>query len=485
LNAVPRLIAPKGDLESAFSSDGMSAFKFAGLLFAYLCLIVVATIVGGATGAYFMLAPLVAATLYFAASDPAKALICFLSFLSMEGMYRYVINFAPASYVLSPVIAGLMVMVFQSRGNLVFNRSNTLPYVGLYLFILFIGFLQIFNPRGSGIYDGLATYSFWYFCPMVMFPIIYYVKIKKDSFSFFIIALVMISAFVSLVATLQYLQGSAWTYHYFPGSEKTNKMGLFFNSKSVFRPMSMSTIHGGYGFWSAMGILPAFIIISLQKIKISIRVICLLAIVIDIYAILISGTRSALMIVIMQVVIYVVLKINSVASAIRVSLLLLVVFGVFRGVFALAETNSAGFVADRFEDVLSNPAESYNKNRGSNLGVLLPMIAENPLGKGYQRGTAVAGATTDTTNRETQFAALISDWGVIGMVLMMVLSILFLVKMYGIRRVKRSMRYSFIDMSIALMLAYIILYFVAAVLQANYFFWMLIALALRSRQFDI
>ena len=182
--------------------------------------------------------------------------------------------------------------------------------------------------------------------------------------------------------------------------------------------------------------------------------------------------------------IYFVLKINSMKSAIRVSLLLLVLFGIFRGVFAIAETNSAGFVGDRFEEVLSNPAESYEKNRGNNLTILIPMISENPLGKGYQRGTAGGGITTDTSNRETQFATLITEWGVIGMASMMILSILYLADMYKIRKLKKMTKFSFIDVSIALMLAYIILYFVAAILQANYFFWMLVAFAFRSRHIE-
>jgi hypothetical protein len=485
LNALPRPIVFKGDLESAFLSIELSAFKFVALLFSYLCLIIVATISVGAVGTYFLLAPLVAATLYFCVSDPVKALVCFLSFLSMEGMYRYVVNFSPASYVLAPVIAGLMVMVFQSRGNLVFNRSTTLPYAGLYSFILFIGFLQIFNPRGAGIFDGLASYSFWYFCPMIMLPIIYFVKLKKEDFPLFVMALIMISIFVSLVGILQYIQGSTWTYTHFPGSEKTNKMLLAFKSGYVFRPMSMSTLHGTFGFWSAMGVLPAFVIMGFKNVKVFIRSACLISLMINLYAILISGGRAALMLALMQLIIYFVLKINSITSAVRVSLLLLVIFGLFRGVFALAESNSGGFVGSRFEDVLSNPAESYEKNRGGNLSVILPMIAANPFGKGYLRGTEGAGMTTDTGNRETQFAALITDWGVIGMLTMMILSILFLGKMNQIRKEKVFMRYRFIEIAFAIILTYIILYFIGPVLQANYFFWMLIAFALRSRQFDI
>lgn len=456
------------------------------LLFAYLCFIIAATISFGAAGAYFLLAPLVGATLYFATSEPIKSLICFLSFLAMEGMYRYLVNFAGFSYVLSPLIFGLIVIALQSRGNLVFNRLNKLPYVGLYLFVLLIGFLQIFNPKGAGIYDGLATYSFWYFCPMMFFPVIYYVKLKRTDFSLFLISLIMISLLVSLVGILQHSQGSVWTYSHFPGSEKTNKMGLGFKSVSVFRPMSTSTMHGGYGLWSAMGILPAFFVIGLPKLKSSIKLICSTVLLVDLYAILISGGRAALMLAIIQIIIYAALKIDSLKSAIRVSLLLIVLFSIFKGAFSLAENSSSGFVGDRFEGILSNPTETFEKSRSGNLTALIPMIAESPFGKGYQRGTSGGGVSTDiTSNRETQFAALIADWGLIGMVSMVILSVLFLIKMYEIRKMKFKKKNNFVDISIALLISYIILYFAAPILQANYFFWMLIAFSFRSRNLDV
>ena len=190
------------------------------------------------------------------------------------------------------------------------------------------------------------------------------------------------------------------------------------------------------------------------------------------------------MIVLIQLFLYMLLNVNSMKGAIRTALVFLLMIGLFRASFIVAENSTDGFVGQRFENILSDPAATFQKERGSNFEVIVPMILEDPFGIGYQRAAigGKEGTRSMTKNRETQFAALIGDWGLIGMVSMMILFFVFLQKMFKIFKKKNAASYFLAQVFTCYLTSYVIGMIVGPILQANYFVWMLIAMSMNLDQ---
>ena len=447
-------------------------------MFFFLMLTLFATVSAGSAGAYIMLLPFTIIIMNYSFKDPFKATMCYFCFLSYEGMYRYLSSFAQYSYFISPFYAIFIIYVAFNKGFLVVNSREKLPYAVIFIFIILIGFLQIFNPSGAGVISGVATFVVWYLFPMMMYPLLFNIKKNKNDLILFLLILIVVSVSTSIVALLQYSQGETWMLQKFPGSEKANKMGIGFHTangveRGAFRPVGTGTQRGAYAAWSRLGMLPGFLFLTLPNSKNIFRIIGLGSIAINLFAIFISGTRTSLIMSIIDIILYLIFSSTSLKSIIRSSIILIVSIVFFRIAFSAASSNTDGFISQRFEGLLTDPTTTFQRDRGANIDIIGTLAMTVPFGVGYTRGTEGGGAVTDSTqNRETQFSALIYDWGVPGMALMFLINIFIVVSCVrsGLKLKDPVLKLTTMTCG-AFIGTHLIEWFGGPILQANYIHW--------------
>jgi hypothetical protein len=395
-------------------------------MFLFLCAIVVLQVFAGTIATLLTLVPFTVIICYFGYRDPFKGVMAYLCFLAVEGMYRYLTKFATWEYLLSPFYALVLVAIFLARGQLATQVGRRLPAVSLFVLALSLGLVAIFNPLGAGITGSLATYLVWYFIPMMMYPIVYYVKKKPGDAYLFCLILVVIGVFVSLVQILQFVRGQAWTEATFPGIETTMDANVYFTDakgleKRSFRPASTTSIGGGGGFWARLCVLSAFVLSGVLDKRFVTRTMLLIVGMIGILGVFLCGVRNAFVLVAGDFIFWSLFSANG-FKALRKSLVLLAL-GVLlmRFSFSLSESMTGGFVSERFEKFFEDPLAAYQSNRKTALSNAVLTATNYPLGIGYSRGVKTRGEHETIRfgagigDRESQFGAYVADLGVPGL----------------------------------------------------------------------
>ena len=457
--------------------------KFATGIFLYMCVVIISTMAAGALGAYLMLIPLVVSMFNFAPRHPMKALMCFTVYIFMEGMYRYLTRFSSFSYVIAPLLAISLVISFVVNGKLSIKGIKNIKSIEFYAMGLIIGYLEIFNPKGAGLFEGTATFLVWYLCPMLMYPVACLMKKKEGDFVLFLLVLVAASLVVSLVAIMQHSFGQEWQTRYFPGSDSAGMLNthVIMDNGAIghsFRPISTGTLGGTYSILSSLGVLPLVMMLSSERIPLKLKIFSVIVLSINLYAMFISSVRLSVLISVGQSLVFLVLGVKDYKSLFRISLILLVALGILRLSSAVAGAVTDGTSEARFGKTLENPFEAYETQRAYHLAEIVPMAVTNPLGIGYQRGTKGGVSLDMKTDRETQFTSLLADWGLLGFLVMTALNVSLLVFMFKrMRKVNYAARKSLL-LVFSWVLSIFAAWFAGPMIQSNYIMWIYIGIGI-------
>jgi hypothetical protein len=464
-------------------ADFRSSLKFSVGMFLFLALIVAIQVFVGTTATLLTLIPFTILICYFGYQDPFKGVMVYLCFFSVEGMYRYLTRFAQWEYLLSPTYALILTTIFLGRGRLVAQAGRRLPALALFLGAIIIGVMAIFNPLGIGITGSVATFTVWYLIPMVMYPLVYFVKKRPGDAYLFCLILVVVGVTVSLVQMLQYTQGKAWTEAKFPGIEKTMDATVYYTnavgaSKTSFRPAATTSTGGGGGMWARLCVLSAFVLFAILDRRFVTRAVLLLVGMIGIMGVFLCGVRIAFIFVIADLIFWSLYSATG-FRVLRKSLVLLVVgFVLMRISFSVSESMTGGFVSERFEKLFEDPVAAYQSNRQRAIPNAILTATNYPLGIGYSRGTGTRGEFEGGKfgpgigDRESQFGAYVADLGIPGLlVYVSLVGVLIYSGVRQTRRLKGTSESLIACIGPSLLSGGFVVWFGASIMSGNAIYW--------------
>ncbi len=465
------------------------SLRFSVGMFLFLAAIVLTQMFLGVTATFLMLIPFTAIICYYAYNDPFKGVMCYLCFTAVEGMYRYISYFAQWEYMLSPAYALIIVTIFLAKGKIGTNTGRRLPVIGAFMAAVVLGVVAIFNPLGCGIVGSTATFLVWYFIPMVMYPVVYFVKKKPGDAYLFCLVLIAVGVLVSTVQMIQYMQGSAWTQAHFPGIEKTMNANVNYVdshglNKLSFRPASTTAIGGGAGMWARLSVIAAFVLFTVLEKKFVTRLFLLIFGGIGVLGVFLCGTRIFMVFVVADFLfcsLYYATTIKSLQKSLFIVAMGLVLIRIS---FSVSETITGGFVSERFEKLFADPVTAYQSNRKQAIPNAVLTASSYPLGIGYTKGVTTRGQFESGVHfgpgigdRESQFGAYVADVGVPGLVTYIFL--VFSMIIVGVRQARRMRQMSLRLIACigpSLLTGGFIVWFAAPIMQGYCVYWIAMAL---------
>lgn len=465
--------------------DFRKSLRFSIGMFLFLCAIVGIQVSVGASVTLLTLIPFAIIICYFAYTDPFKGVMSLICFASIEGMYRYLAYFAVWEYLLTPAFSLTVLVIFLVRGNLNVTAGRRMPMLIAYVIAVGIGVTAIFNPLGVGIFGSLATFLVWYFIPMMMYPVVYFLKKKPTDIYVFCQILIVVGVFVSLVQLLQYSQGKGWTEAHFPGIEKTLNTSVGFTDargaqQSSFRPAATTTTGGGAGMWARLSVIAAFVLFAILDKKFLTRLWLLIFGTIGVLGVFMCGTRIFIVFVAADLLFCSLYYANTI-RALQKSVLILLAGGLLiRLAFSVSENVTGGFVSERYEKLFADPVTAYQTQRGASIPHAILTASTYPLGIGYSRGTGTRGEFEPGLarfgpgigDRESQFGAYVSDIGIPGLVAYLALVIGLIAN--GVKQA-RQMRFLgtrlMACMGPSLLSSALVIWFAAPIMQGYGIYW--------------
>jgi hypothetical protein len=320
--AAPRIAPPKIDpkvLRALF--DDNKELKRAFLNGLVMVCIIAGSVIAKTGFTYASIGVMVLAVLGLALVDTWNAVLLFLVYLSLEGMYKYTSNFNAAVYIMAPIMSITIFVswAIKSRGeaerkqakektdeapkpqSFVSNAKEEgirLPSVATWIFgLIALCFLQAINPNSPGFVNSMNGAIVWYLGPMSFFFVSYFtLKRRRDAMAF-VYTLLIIGFVMSAYALVQFNLGREWTYSHVPGIRNLDALEYFSREGSViesgaFRPAATAAIAGGYVVFSSIALLSALTLSTLPKFGGWRRTLALLSITVMAMAILVSGRAT-------------------------------------------------------------------------------------------------------------------------------------------------------------------------------------------------
>ena len=320
---------------------------------------------------------------------------------------------------------------------------------GTLLIVLFVVncVIQVFNPYSLGLMSDLAGFKIHFaFLPLLFVG--YDVFRRREQVRAFLIFLTLATLVISIVSVVQYYQGPGWTYAHFPGSKDviSQDVGVLSPDQNDqvtgFRPPGTTTFGGGTGGFVGMILPLTFALVLLSgrlRFSTSVRVALVAAIFAFIVTMLINSVRSALVSGIVGVVICGMLGGGRNAARVVVVGALCLVIGLLG--WSYSQNLSNGHVADRFGSTFANPTKALHDDRMTFFDQFDYLIIRAPLGIGLGRvgaATGQSGAGLDGLNgaifSESYLGSMMAETGILGALLISCITILFLLRGFGILR---------------------------------------------------
>ena len=465
----------------------------------FMALTIVGTLAAGRVAAFASLALLAAAVLYCAVSRPTQSLPLFVGYLALEGLYKYTSGFSQAVYVVKPLleIALLIGLLLANRHH---RRSLQIPPLA----VLVAGLggwsvIEVFHPLGSGIAQGFGQAVVWYLAPMSLLWTGFNVVRSTRHVETLCYTLVAVSAVVSLFAVMQYQMGQGWTEAHLPGYSHVNQGTWPVTDSSgaiisfSWRPASTTSMGGGGASWGMWGTAAAMGLLLSDRIKTAWKLLLLVSLSINVYGIILSGSRLFLIIALLQgLFLFAVLARSPRELARNLGVALLVGAMVWIG-YTAAQGTSGGVITGRYAETLANPMAKYGTDRGGVGGradILMKMLGPYPFGVGYQRGfdsagTQAAAGTQSSAgagyfvNRDDAFNSVAGDMGWPGLLLVLCLVPAILARCWRSFGMLVTMHRRILGgIFFALMIGYLICFFGGPALTGADTFWLYLGLML-------
>lgn len=412
-----------------------------------------ATIAGavwvGTPALYLGLVIFVVGILALASTDRSAAVLLFLGYSAMEGMFKYGTGFSSVVYALKPGLTVALLLLWYLPLSQTGLRAKRPPFWTAVLLFSIWGVVQAFHPLGGGAVQSMAAMIVWWIGPAFFLLLCFNVFTSSWHVEKFCLALAAISTVVAGFAFVQFIMGQEWTLAHVPGYEVLSKTVWFTQDQggvyvSSWRPASTTSQGGSGAVWAHLGIIVTLGLLLLPQAtavprglrpansKGVARTVCLIAcLLINVLGLLVSGVRLYLIVTILEaMVLMLLLSSHSPRAMMRGGLVAVVMALIAVAGFSVAQNVSGGIFAARYFDTLSDPLGRFKQDRGNNVTYLLPFLSRRPLGVGFQRGfssgaevanaNASARGNSDelsTVNRETQFNAAAADLGLPGVVL--------------------------------------------------------------------
>lgn len=467
-------------------SGRRSADRAGFLVASAMCLTIAGTLFGTPAIALSSMAILCIVIVSMATSRPVEAATVLFAYLAMEGMYKYLTHFSPIVYVARPALIVILFFLHFRNSGPKFSLTAMPPMTVPLCVFLMLAMVCIFHPYGNGVISGTATFLMFYGTPIALYFVGYRCVTLGRQVLLFAVVLLAICTVVSAFTALQFTKGMEWTVAHLPGydSMPIEAAGWFKiddagEVTTGFRPASTTGAGGGGGGWSGLGVITAVGLLRLSRShgRRLLLGICLGA---NGIGLLLSGVRVHSFVAAFGVIVFFCASAQTAedfSKALRLSIAVVLLSAMaYWGALQL----SAGTIAARYSDTFVNPVGRYSKERGNNLGALADIALKYPFGVGYQMGMGykkteagdMGKSAPSMLNRETQFAALVGDVGLPGLLLMT--PIFFVCMVHGWRAC-RGLRDPDLrilgSMLLASIAGYLPSWFGGPAIQGNVHFW--------------
>ncbi|MCC5612916.1 hypothetical protein LC612_41080 [Nostoc sp. CHAB 5834] len=470
--------------------------------------IIIGSIVAKTPFTYASLAVMVIAIFGFALVNTWNAILLFLVYLALEGMYKYTSSFSPLVYIIAPLLSVSIFIAWRIRTRaeaehkekteVVGSPVNALPFrstprnneIGLpkiapLIFgLIALSFLQVANPEVPDLISAFNGAVVWYLGPISFFFIAYYSLSSRKEVIAFVYTLLVTGFVVSAYAVFQFNMGKPWVDAHVPGMSNMAAFDYRVGSGDEmevgsYRPPSTASIAGGYIVSSAMAMLTALCVGTMPRIAVWKRVPSLLSLSVLTMGIVVSGVRQTVLNLVVVIPVLLSFSVRRFEDAIRLYFMMFMVGSLLLVSFAVADIAGEGKFSKRYGSVLTgNPLESYASNRGGALIQTFEQITLRPFGIGIRRGTMgqqvqVRGQGLGRlNNRETQWNCIHLDLGVFAVFL---LAGCFGVALYQGGVIVQRLQDPNLRYLAAVMYTIILFTFIASlgspILQSNYVFW--------------
>jgi len=456
-----------------------------------LTLVLIGTLFVSKGIAMASLGAFVIAIMYFSYTNRAIALLLFLSYAAMEGMYKYLTGFSQVVYAVKPLLVVLIVAISLTAMRMRKFSFKNPPLGSIVALLAGWGAVVILHPTGCGLFGSVSTYVVWYLSPLALMYLTYNYMRETRYLEMFCYFLVTVGAVVSVFSCVQFAMGQAWTMAHLPGYNLVNQGEWWvLNDKghaisTSWRPAGTTSMGGGGGLWSQRGLIAGIGLLLYSRIPTPFKPWLYASLVANLAGLMVSGCRLYVIVGGLEVGILILMLSRTPRAFLRNSGAIFVLCTLGLIASTVTQNISGGVIAARYAKTLDNPLESYSHDRGGVMWrgtMMLSALEENPFGVGYQRGVdsgrVMAKSDMVIINRDDEFNSIAADYGIPGVILLFALIAGSMA--YGLRIVKTC---STTLRPLAAMLltthcGNLIMMFGGPVLQANETFWMVLGLLL-------
>jgi hypothetical protein len=470
-----RPVVVRPDIYRLFHLNDAAHVRFGVGMALAMALIIAGQVFVGSTLTFLTLIPIVVGIVLTAVRNPWTAVLLYLAYGAMEGMYKYLSSFSPAVYIIAPGLLGVIALAWglsrRSRAS-----GDVPPMMVPVLVYCTVAVVQSANPNGSGVAPSLAAAFLWYIGPALMYLVACTtVKQSRQLVAFFYV-LLAVGTVVAGFAIVQQQMGREWCYAKLPGYQTAMEAATAYTS---FRPASTTTGGGGAAPYSHFAIAAGLVLLLAPTTKSGVRLLIAGAMGICGVALVLSGVRLIVMLDLACIALFLVLNARSPREVARSLGAMAAVLLLFWIVTNVGQNLSGGKVLDRYTATLANPLERFRTERGNNVDALYTMISEQPLGYGFRRGLGVyTDEGASGINRETQLNCWQADMGLPGLIAgALLLCQMAFISWRTYRTVRMPHLRPFAVMLFAFTISYIPSTLAGPSLQGTVNFWVLIALA--------
>jgi hypothetical protein len=297
------------------------------------------------------------------------------------------------------------------------------PYVPLFAALAAIGFVQLFHPLGGGIISSLFTLILWYLLPLPFYLLGCYALRTGKDVERILYACVVVGLVVAVVGIIQWGMGQNWTEAHFPGYSNLKQVNWFAEGAGgerivSWRPASTGVQPGAGSTWAHFGALSALGLMLVPGIGQFRKTLLVGAFFICYACMFVSGVRLWVLAGMIEGLLMLFLATRNVQQAMRSIAMLILACLTLWGAYLYANKLSGGILDARYGETFSDPVGKFSEDRGNNFTFLPRFLAERPMGVGFQRGLSRGVYRTGlaSSNRETQFNAIVGDMGLPGLI---------------------------------------------------------------------
>jgi hypothetical protein len=388
-----------------------------------------------------------AGLLILAFTDTERALMLYFVYCAVEGNLKTMTQYAflihvGRDLVLGAVIGGALVRYVIHR-----DRARSWPRETL-LVLLFVAAcaVQVANPNSLGLAPSVAALRM-HLGALPLFFLTYACCTSVNQVRRFVVVSACLGVFLAAVALLQQHMGPDWTGRVFPGTSDFVHSPTFFitGAGDFWRPPSTTSDGGGASTWIQIGVPACLALLWLVRKR---KVIILLVpafMGIMFAGLVVSSVRAMAIIAGLEAIVALVLlvRFRDVPGLVPIVLLSL---GVATVAWQLFDVQSTDVIQSRFS-LVQNPVAAFQQHRAYSLWSVPRDIEQVPFGAGLGRtGPAAAefsdlieaqplpGMDSGFMNSENYFAGILSETGVLGGLIITVLSAVFLVRGFATAR---------------------------------------------------